>query len=585
VLYTVKPLEGQPKMLLDPNTLSKDGTVALAGYSVSEDASLMAYGLSRSGSDWQEWKVLDVESGNDLKDSIRWVKFSNISWTIDGKGFFYSRYGEPEGENELAASNYFQKLYYHRIGAPQSEDELVYERTDEKEWNFDGSVTEDGQYLIITVWTGSPKNRVFYKEIRAEGAEVVKLIDEFEAAYIFIGNDGPVFYFRTDSDAPLGRVIAIDTRKPERENWKGLIPEAAEALQGVSLVGDSFIAVYLKDAHTRVNVHRLDGSFAREIAMPGIGSASGFYGRRNHTETFYMFTGFTTPATIYRYDMAEGKSEVFRRPNLDFDPGDYITEQVFYTSKDGTRVPMFITHKRGLEREGGNPTYLYGYGGFNIPVTPAFSVGNLVWMEMGGVYAVANLRGGGEYGRQWHEAGTKERKQNVFDDFIAAAEWLIANGYTSTPKLAIGGGSNGGLLVGAVMNQRPDLFGAAVPAVGVMDMLRFHRFTIGYAWTSDYGSPDNAEEFKAIYAYSPLQNIKPGVAYPPTLIVTADHDDRVFPAHSFKYAAALQSAHAGPAPVLIRIESRAGHGAGTPVSKLIEETADRWAFLTWALNR
>jgi prolyl oligopeptidase len=585
VLYTVKSLESEPVMLLDPNTLSKDGTVSLAGVSVSEDARLMAYGLSTSGSDWQEWRVLDIETGKEHEDSIKWVKFSNISWTADGKGFFYSRYDEPKEEDRLAASNYFQKLFYHPIGADQSSDELVYERPDEKEWNFDGSVTEDGGYLIISVWTGSPKNRLFYKELRVKDSEVVRLIDEFEAAYIFLGNDGPVFYFHTDWQAPRGRVIAIDTRRPERENWRVLVPEAEEAIQGVSLVEDMFVVVYLKDARTEVKVHHLDGSFAREITLPGIGSASGFYGRRKHNETFYMFTGFTTPPTIYHYDMATGRSVIFREPKVDFNPDDYVTTQVFYASKDGTRVPMFITHRKGLKRDGSNPTYLYGYGGFNIPVTPAFSVGNLVWMEMGGIYAVANLRGGGEYGKEWHEAGTKERKQNVFDDFIAAAEWLIANGCTSTPRLAIGGGSNGGLLVGAVINQRPDLFGAAVPAVGVMDMLRFHRFTIGYAWTSDYGSPDDPEGFKAIYPYSPLHNIKPGVAYPPTLIVTADHDDRVFPAHSFKYAAALQAAQAGPAPVLIRIESRAGHGMGTPVSKLIEETADRWAFLTWALNR
>lgn len=584
VLYTVKSLAGRPRMLLDPNTLSLDGTVSLAGYSISEDARLMAYGLSTAGSDWQEWRVRDIETGKELPDAIKWVKFSNISWTLDGKGFYYSRYDEPKEENKLAASNYFQKLYYHRVGTPQSKDELVYERPDEKEWNFDGSITEDGHYLIIIVWTGSPKNRVYYKDLRAKDSEVVKLIDELEAAYIFLGNDGPVFYFQTDSEAPRGRVIAIDTREPGRKGWKTIIPEAAEPLQGVSLVGDLFIAVYLKDAHTKVKVHRLDGSFAREIGLPGIGSANGFYGKRSHRETFYSFTGFTTPATIYRYDLATGRSEVFRQPKVDFNPDDYVTTQVFYTSKDGTRVPMFITHKNGLKRDGSNPTYLYGYGGFKIPMTPAFSVGNLVWMEMGGVFAAANLRGGGEYGREWHEAGTGQRKQNVFDDFIAAAEWLIANRYTTTPKLAVGGGSNGGLLVGAVMTQRPDLFGACAPAVGVMDMLRFHKFTIGYAWAPDYGSPDDPTDFKALYAYSPLHNIKPGVLYPPTLVTTADHDDRVFPAHSFKFAAALQAAQAGAAPALIRIESRAGHGAGTPVSKLIEETADRWAFLTWALN-
>lgn len=593
VLYTLKSLDGEPRVLLDPNKLSADGTVALSGYAVSEDGKYLAYGLSTSGSDWQEWKVREIETGNDLSDSIKWVKFSGASWTTDGKGFFYSRYDEPNEKTKLEDANYYQKLFYHRLGAPQSEDVLVYERKDQKEWGFNGQVTEDGRYLIVSVWQGTdPKNLVFYKDLRngtASGSEradnkVIELINEFEAAYNFIGNDGSVFWFRTDKDAPRGRVIAIDTAKPARANWKELVPQAAETLEGVSLVGDHFIASYLKDARAQIKLFDLAGKFVREVKLPGIGTAAGFAGKRKDSETFYAFTSFTTPTTIYRYDVKTGKSEVYRQPKVDFKPSDYETKQVFYKSKDGTRVPMFITHKKGLKLDGQNPALLYGYGGFSVSLTPAFSISNLVWMEMGGVYAQPNLRGGAEYGEEWHLAGTKSKKQNVFDDFIAAAEWLIANKYTSTPKLAIQGGSNGGLLVGACVTQRPDLFGAALPAVGVMDMLRFHKFTIGWAWTSDYGSPDNPEDFKALYAYSPLHNIKPGVKYPATLITTADHDDRVVPAHSFKFAATLQAAQSGDAPTLIRIETKAGHGAGKPTSKIIEEISDSWGFLARVLG-
>jgi prolyl oligopeptidase len=585
VLYTLKSLDGKPQVLLDPNALSKDGTVAVSGVAVSRDGRLMAYGLSASGSDWQEWRVRDVETGRDTSDLVKFVKFSGASWAADGKGFFYSRYDEPNEKTKLEDVNYYQKLYYHRLGTPQSEDVLVYERRDHKEWGFGGGVTDDGRYLIINVWQGTdPKNRLFYKDLQAKDAKVVELIADADAAYNFIDNDGPVFWIQTDLNAPRGRVIAIDTEKPARANWKEIIPQADETLGGVSLVGNQFFASYLKDARTQIKLFKTTGEFVRELELPGIGTASGFGGKRGDKETFYSFTGFTSPTTIYRYDVASGKSAVYRQPKVDFNPNDYETKQVFYTSKDGTRVPMFITHKKGLKLDGSNPTYLYAYGGFNVSLTPAFSVSNLVWMEMGGVFAQPNLRGGGEYGEEWHQAGTKLRKQNVFDDFIAAAEWLIANKYTSPPKLAIGGGSNGGLLVGAVMTQRPELFGATLPAVGVMDMLRFHKFTIGWAWTSDYGSPDNAEEFKALYAYSPLHNIKPGTAYPPTMVTTADHDDRVVPAHSFKFAAAMQAAQAGPAPILIRIETKAGHGAGKPTAKVIEEVADKWAFLTRVLN-
>jgi len=584
VLYTVNSLEGQPQEVLDPNVLSADGTVAVSGMEVSPDGKLLAYSLSASGSDWQEWKVRDVASSKDLSDDLKWVKFSGVSWMRDGKGFFYSRYDEPKAD-ALKSTNYFQKIYYHKLGAPQAEDVLVYERPDQKEWLFGGYVTEDGNYLIINVSEGTDvKSRIYYKDLKAKDAPVVKLLDDFDAAYNYIGNEGTRFWFQTDLQAPRGKVIEIDVAKPDRANWKVIVPESKETLQVTTFVDHKFVLNYLKDAYTQVKIYDTSGKFVNEIAFPTIGTADGFSGKPGDKETFYAFTGFTTPTTIYRYDFTTGKSTIFRQPKVEFNPSDFETKQVFYTSKDGTKVPMFITHKKGLKLDGNNPTYLYGYGGFNISLTPAFSVGNLVWMEMGGVYAQPNVRGGGEYGEDWHQAGMKLKKQNVFDDFIAAAEWLIANKYTSTPKLSIGGGSNGGLLVGAALTQRPELFGAAIPAVGVMDMLRFQLFTIGWAWVSDYGSSDNAADFKALYSYSPLHNIKPGTSYPPTMITTADHDDRVWPGHSFKFAATLQAAQAGDAPVLIRIETKAGHGAGKPTSKIIDEIADRWAFLAKTLN-
>lgn len=585
VLYTLSSLEAEPRVLLDPNLLSEDGTVALSGLEISEDGNLMAYGLSSAGSDWQEWQVRDVETGADLEDHLRWIKFSGASWTQDGQGFFYSRYDEPDPEAHLEEINYFQKLYYHRVGTTQAEDLLIYDRPDQKEWGFDGSVTEDGRYLIISIWQGTdPKNLVFYKDLSDPDAKVVELINQFEADYSFIGNEGALFWFRTDLDAPRGRVIAIQTQTPDREQWQEVIPEAAETLEDVGLLNNQFVADYLKDAHTQIKRFNLAGRFLGEIVLPGVGSVGGFGGKRQDTETFYSFTSFTTPPTIYRYDFQQDESTLFRQPTVDFNPDDYQTQQVFYASKDGTRVPMFITHKKGLQRNGQNPTYLYGYGGFNISLTPSFSVSNLIWMELGGVLAVPNLRGGGEYGEAWHQGGTKANKQNVFDDFIAAAEWLIDHQYTNSKKLAIAGGSNGGLLVGACMTQRPDLFAAALPAVGVMDMLRFQKFTIGWAWASDYGSSEHPEDFPALYAYSPLHNLKPGTNYPATLITTADHDDRVVPAHSFKFAATLQAAHQGEAPVLIRIETQAGHGAGKPTTKIIEEISDRWAFLVQVLE-
>ncbi len=585
VLLVADSLTAEPRVLLDPNTLSADGTVALSGTALTDDGKLLAYGTSASGSDWQEWHVRDVSTGKDLSDLIKWVKFSGASWTKDGKGFFYSRYDEPKEATALRDTVYFQKLYYHKLGTSQGEDTLIYDRPDNKELGFGGGVTDDGKYLVVAVWQGtSPKNRLYYKDLTQPSSQVVKLLDDFDARYQFIDNDGPVFWFQTDLDAPRGRVIAIDTRHPEKANWKTIVPQGTDTLQGSTVVENLFLLSYLKDARTEVRVHDVSGKFIRNVDLPGIGTASGFAGKRTDKETFYAYTSFISPTTIYRYDPATGKSSIFRQPKVDFDASQYETKQVFYNSKDGTRVPMFLTYKKGLKLNGQNPTLLYGYGGFDISLTPSFSVPNVVWLEMGGVYAQPNLRGGGEYGEDWHLAGTHGKKQNVFDDFIAAAEWLITNKYTSTPKLAIRGGSNGGLLVGACLTQRPELFGATLPLVGVMDMLRFQKFTIGWAWTSDYGSSDDAQDFKALYAYSPLHNLKAGTKYPPTLIATADHDDRVVPGHSFKFAATMQADQAGPAPVLIRVETKAGHGAGKPISKTIEEMADEWSFVAHNLG-
>jgi prolyl oligopeptidase len=580
VLYVQESLTSEPRMLLDPNSWSKDGTVALSGLAVSEDGKLLAYGVAEAGSDWHTWHVLDVNTGKPLADELKWVKFSNADWTKDGKGFFYGRFDEPKAGAQFQSLNLNQHLVYHRLGTPQSDDVLVYRRPDHPEWTFGAGVSEDGRYLVIATQKGTDNNcRITYKDLSEPYGLPVELIDNFDNEYAFIDNDGPVFYFKTDNRAKNGRVIAIDVRRPEPVNWKEIIPEAKENLTSVGMVGNLFVAIYLKDARTQVKMFDPEGKFVREVEFPGLGSATGFGGKRTDTETFYTFTSFITPGAIYRYNMITGKSDLFRKAEVKFNPDDYEVKQVFYPSKDGTQVPMFLAMKKGTKLDGNNPTLLYGYGGFNIPLTPAFSVSRLQWMEMGGIFAQANLRGGGEYGLDWHKAGTKLRKQNVFDDFIAAGEWLIKEKYTSTPKLAIQGGSNGGLLVGACMTQRPDLYGACLPAVGVMDMLRFQRFTAGRFWVDDYGSSDNADEFKALYAYSPYHNLKTGTKYPATLVTTADTDDRVVPGHSFKFLAELQYCQAGPAAVLGRIETRAGHGAGKPTAKLIEEVADQWAFL------
>lgn len=578
VLYKQDSLDAEPTVLVDPNAWSKDGTVALGSTSFSDDGRYMAYSVADAGSDWNTWRILEVETGRLLDDELKWVKFSGAAWTSDHRGFFYGRYDAPPPGAAFQKTNLNQKVYYHRVGTPQSQDVLVYKRPDEPTWGFGLRVSEDGRYLVITVWKGTnDKYRVLYKDLTEPYGMPIELIDHFNDEYSFVGNDGTTFYFVTDLQAPRKRVVAIDTRNPTviRE----VIPQAAETLAGADIIANQFVLTYLKDAKTQVKVHALDGRLIREVQFPGIGSATGFTGKRTETETFYSFSSFATPPSIFRYDLLTGESKLLRRAAVKFNPEDYEVKQVFYSSKDGTRVPMFVAHKKGLKLDGSNPTLLYGYGGFSIALTPSFSVSRLAWMEMGGVFAMPNLRGGGEYGEEWHKAGTKLQKQNVFDDFISAAEWLIKNNYTQPAKLGIQGGSNGGLLVGACMTQRPDLFGACLPAVGVMDMLRFHKFTAGRFWVDDYGSADNPEEFKALLAYSPYHSLKAQTRYPATLVTTADTDDRVVPGHSFKFAARLQESHTGEAPVLIRVETRAGHGAGKPTSKLIEETADLWAFL------
>ena len=583
VLYTLNKLDAEPRLLLDPNKLSKDGTVALGGFEVSPDGKKAVVSLSEAGSDWTTMKVLDIATGQFDADEIKWVKFSGASWSRDNKGFFYSRYDEPKEGTAFTGANKFQKAYYHVLGTPQKEDKLVYERKDQPDWSFSVGQTEDGKYDLLVTRTGTDaKYRVAWREVGTE--KFIDLIDKFENEYSYIDNEGSVFFFKTDFEAPRGRVIAIDLKKPDRANWKEIIPQAEEKLGGVSMVGGHLICSYLKDAKSLIKCFTPEGKFVREVKLPGIGSAGGFGGKKDDSETFYTFNSFAVPPTIYRYDVKTGESKEFRTSAVKFDPSLYTTEQVFYKSKDGTKVPLFLTYKKGLKKDGSNPTLLYGYGGFNISLPPAFSIGRIAWLEMGGIYAQANLRGGGEYGKTWHDAGRLKNKQNVFDDFIAAAEYLIAEKYTSAKKLAIKGGSNGGLLVGACMVQRPDLFGACLPAVGVMDMLRFHKFTIGRYWVDDYGSPDDPEYFKILYAYSPYHNLKKGVKYPATLITTGDTDDRVVPGHSFKFAAMLQHCQAGPAPVLIRIETRAGHGAGKPTAKIIQELADEYAFLVKELG-
>jgi len=580
VLWVTRDLAEPGRVLLDPNTFSVDGTVALSGSEFSDDGSLLAYSVSSSGSDWQEWHVRDVATGTDRPDLVRWSKFSGAAWKRDGSGFYYSRYDEPALGSKFKDTNYYHKLYFHRLGTPQSTDVLVYERPDHKDWNFAGMTSEDGRYLLLDVSRGTdPENAIFVKDLSTDGP-VVELLPNADARYVYLSNDATTFYFQTTKDAPRGRVVALDLHD---STLREVIAQTGDALDGATFFGDRIVATYLRDALARVLVYTLDGRVQSEVALPGLGSVAGYTGKRSAHESFYSYTSYTEPTSIYRYDVASGLSTRVFAPQIRFDESAFTSEQVFYTSKDGTRVPMIVTSKKGTPRDASAPAILYGYGGFDISLTPAFSSAVLVWLEMGGIYAAANLRGGGEYGQAWHQDGVKERKQNVFDDFIAAAEYLIDQKWTSAPKLAIHGGSNGGLLVGACMVQRPELFGAVLPAVAVMDMLRFQHFTIGWAWTSDYGSSDDAADFATLLAYSPYHNLRVGEHYPATLITTGDHDDRVFPAHSFKFAAALQHAQGGTAPVLLRIETKTGHGAGKPTAKQIDEVADRYAFLVKVL--
>lgn len=587
VLYVKFPDESSDRVLIDPNELSKKEPVNLSGISVSEDGKYLAYALSRSGSDWQEWNVKEIDTDKVLEDKLLWSKFSGASWAKDGGGFYYSRYDKPDEKGKFKSKNYYQKLYFHKVGTSQKDDKLIYERKDQKEWGFDGYVTEDGHYLVIHVWKGTEnKNRIFYKDLAKQDSKVVELLNEADAHYGFIENDDDTFYFRTNLNAPRSKVISLklSTFNSKKPKFETVIPEQKATLVAANMVGGKLILRYLKDAFSKVSIYSTAGSKIKDVELPGIGTAYGFGGRKDQNETYYGYTSFNTPMVLHKYNIDTGNDTVIFKPNINANTDLFETKQVFVKSKDGTKIPLFITHRKGLKLDGNNPTYLYGYGGFNISKVPNFSIPMFTWMEMGGVFAQGCLRGGGEYGEAWHKAGMKLNKQNVFDDFIACGEWLIDNKYTKKERLAIAGGSNGGLLVGACLTQRPDLFGAACPSVGVMDMLRFHKFTIGWGWTSDYGCADNKDEFKALYAYSPLHNIKKGVSYPPTFITTADHDDRVVPAHSFKFTATLQNAQKGSNPILIRIETKAGHGKGKPTSKRIEEARDKFAFLTRVLD-
>ena len=580
------------RVLLDPNSWSEDATVALAGFTPSRDGRFVAYAQSDGGSDWRKWMVHDVESGEDTGDLIDFTKFTSISWMPDNSGFFYSRYPPREDDPTQGDGSKAVSVYFHALGTDQSEDRLVFSQPEHPRRNPYASVSEDGAYLLVNLQEGYLENAVHYRRIDEPYQAIRPLLDQWDALYGYIVNIGSVFLFETNKDAPRNRIVAVDVEEkgtPGNPTLHEVLPESEDTLSYVSAVGGKLVLNYLHDARTVVRLAEPNGIQAAvpagEVELPGIGTADGFGGRFEDSETYYSYSSFGTPSQIHRYDVATGESQLIRSPRLDADLEGYETEQVFYESRDGTRIPMFITHRKGLKKNGDNPTLLYGYGGFNISLTPGFSSSRLTWLEMGGVLAIPNLRGGGEYGREWHLAGTKENKQNVFDDFIAAAEWLIAEGYTSSGRIAIQGGSNGGLLVGATLNQRPDLFAAALPAVGVLDMLRYHLPSANARnWSTDYGLSENEEDFRAQYAYSPLHTVKEGGCYPPTLVTTADHDDRVVPWHSFKYAAAMQKAQGCDEPVLIRVETRAGHGAGKPTWMQIEDVADQWAFAAWALG-
>ena len=579
ILYRQVGLQGKPEVFLDPNKLSADGTVALGTMAFSKNGKYVAYMLSQSGSDWQEAYVMEVAEKKRLDDKLNYIKFSGISWKGD-EGFYYSRYPEPDEKTKLSRKNEFHKLYYHKIGTPQSEDVLVYEEKDHPLRTISGRITEDNRFLGIYTSQGTSGNDMRVKDLQAKDAGYTQIVKGFGTDARLVDNVGGKLLVFTNDGAPNFKVVLVDPKNPESSKWKTVIPERKEALNNIGTAGGYLFASYLKDASTKVYQYTYDGKLVREITLPGIGTAGGFSGEKTDKDFFYSFSSFAYPPSIFRYDIATGKSSLFRKAEVKVDTDQFETKQLFFTSKDGARVPMFLTHKKGLQLDGDNPVLLYGYGGFNQPLTPGFSVANLFFVEQGGIYAVVNLRGGSEYGEEWHKAGMLHNKQNVFNDFIGAAEHLVNQKYTNPSRIAIRGGSNGGLLVGAAMTQRPDLFKVAIPQVGVMDMLKYHRFTIGWAWAVEYGNADSSlADFNNLYKYSPLHNLKDGQSYPATLITTADHDDRVVPAHSFKYAARLQEAHEGDNPVLIRIESKAGHGAGKPTGKQIEEAADIWSFV------
>ncbi len=584
VLYFQQALDSPPIVVINPNLLSADGTVALSTTAVSEDGTLLAYAVSRSGSDRQEIKIRTIDSGKDYEEILQWCRFTSIAWKHDNSGFFYDRFPDPNTVPVEDQTNY-NRVYWHKLGTPQSKDKLIYERPDNKELGFSPCVTEDGKFLILHVYHGTdPKNRIYYCHVESSGP-FIRLLDEADARYEFVGNVDSVFYFNTDLDAPRGRIIAIDINNPARRDWHTILPQTGDVIDYVALINNHFVVAYMHDVHHLLKIYDLDGDFVREIPLPSLGRIVSLSGRQDDTEMFFPFTSFLLPETNYRYDFSNHKLEIFQKPEIDFDSSGYQTTQIFYHSKDGTCVPMFITHKKGLKLDGENPTHLYAYGGFNINITPSFSVFIINWLEMGGVYCVANLRGGSEYGETWHQAGMLDKKQNVFDDFIAAAEWLIANKYTNAKKLAIRGGSNGGLLVSACMLQRPELFGAVICQVPVTDMLRYHKFTVGRYWVPEYGNAEaSAEHFKFLYAYSPLHNVKEGVDYPPIFVTSADTDDRVVPSHAKKFVATLQAKATGNNPILLRVETKAGHGGGKPLTKVLEEVADVDAFLFKVLD-
>lgn len=584
VLYIQRgSLDATPEVFLDPNRFSADGTTSLAGTSFDQNGKYLAYSISKAGSDWREIYVMDVRTKKVMNDKIEWAKFTGISWL--GNGFYYSRYPIPSDTgSKLSTSNAYHKVYYHILGTPQSKDVLIYEDNKNPQRNVGVSATEDQLFLSLYIYQrGSNGNALYYRDLRKK-TDFLPIITTFDDDISIIDNIGDKLLLTTNRNAPNQKVVLCDPEHPDEKNWKEILPEKPEPLTSISILGNKLFAVYLKDVSHRVYVYDLNGNLENEIPLETLGNVAGFEGKRKDQFTFYTLTSFTYPATIYKYDIPSRTSSLFRKTEVDFNPDDYVTKQVFYPSKDGTKIPMFIIHKKGILLNGNNAALLYGYGGFNISINPSFSPSKLLWLEQGGIYAVANIRGGSEYGEEWHKAGMQSNKQNVFDDFISAAEYLIGNKYTNASKLAIQGRSNGGLLIGATINQRPDLFKVALPAVGVMDMLRFHKFTIGWAWVNDYGSSDDSIQFENLKKYSPVHNIREGVNYPATLVTTADHDDRVVPAHSFKYVSTLQEKYKGPNPVMIRIETSAGHGAGKPTSKIIEEAADVYSFTWWNMG-